>query len=86
MMDLLRRSNIEIHKVLFGELPKNYNPDRITTLILTTASIQIDLSPTNSLSGPNPDMSVVKVAMLSITFQNWSKLCIMYGMSCLTLL
>ncbi|KAH9994873.1 ankyrin repeat-containing domain protein [Russula vinacea] len=46
VMDLLRRSNIEIHKA------------------------SCDLSPTDG--GPNTDTPVVKVAMLSMTSQNWN--------------
>ena len=67
MMDLLERSNIEINKVLCGEL-RTF--DSITTLILTRASTLKDLSPTDS--GPSADTSTVKVAMLSMTSQNWS--------------
>jgi hypothetical protein len=65
MMDLIRRSNIEIHKVLCGELPNLY---RITNLVFMGAPTPKDLSPT----GPNTDRSVVKVAMLSTKSQDWS--------------
>ena len=34
-----------------------------------------DVSPTNG--GPNTDVSVVKVAMVSMTLQNWSRQCIL---------
>ena len=47
--------------------------------MLTRALTQKDSHPTNSLSGPNTTMTSVKVAMLSVTFQNWSKLCIQCG-------
>jgi len=71
MMDLLQRSNMEIHKVPCGEPP---NLDRITTLSLN------DLPPKASAthSSPNTDTSVVKVAMLSMKSQNWGRLCIPY--------
>jgi hypothetical protein len=49
------------------------------TLVLMRVSTQKDLSPTNSLSFPNTDVANVKVAMLSTTFQNWSRLCILCG-------
>ena len=42
--------------------------------MLTRVSIHKDTSSTDSLSGLKTDMAIVKVAMLSITFQNWSRL------------
>jgi hypothetical protein len=66
MTALLQRSNIEIHKVIWGELI-----DRIMTLILTGTSTPKDLSPTDN--GPSTETSVIKVAMLSMTSQNWSR-------------
>ena len=54
------------------------------TLIITNlqrralAFSQKDFSPTNSgLNSSNADMANVKVAMLPMTFQNWSRLCIL---------
>lgn len=47
--------------------------------MLTRASTQKGLPPLNSPSGPNNDMTVVKVAMLSMTSQNWSRLYIPCG-------
>jgi hypothetical protein len=47
--------------------------------MLTRASTQDGLSATNSQSGPNTDTATVKVAMLPMTFQNWSKLFILCG-------
>ena len=66
-MDLLRRSNIGIYKDSCGELPILVESG---TLNLTEASTSKDLSRTDN--GPKPDASVVKVAMLSKTFQNRS--------------
>jgi hypothetical protein len=70
MTDLLRRSNIKINKVLCGELSTF---DIITTLILTRSSTLKDLSLTDRV--PNADTAVtdVKVAMLSMTSQNWTR-------------
>jgi hypothetical protein len=53
--------------------------DRITTLMFMRASTQKDSSPTNSLSGSNTDTASVKIAMLPMTFQNWSTLYILCG-------
>jgi hypothetical protein len=66
MMDLLQRSNIEINKVSWGELPTV-----IMTFILTEVSTRKDLSPIDG--GPSTDTSIVKVAMLSMTSENWSR-------------
>ena len=71
MMDLLRESNIEIHKVSCGELP-TLNHDFNAYEGFT----QKDLPPNNGTRGPNTG---VKVAMVSVTFQKWSKLCILCG-------
>ena len=67
-MDLLRRSNIEIDNVSCGELPTSMESRSLT---LTAASTCKDLVPTDS--NPNADMSVIKVAMVSMKSQNWSK-------------
>jgi hypothetical protein len=73
-MDLLRKSNIEIHKVSCGELPtSNHDFDAYEGFT------QKDLPPSNGSSGPNIDVASVKVAMVSVTFQNWSKLYILCG-------
>ena len=45
------------------------------SLIPTGAFTPKDVSPTNG--GPNTDVSVVKVAMVSMTLQNWSRQCIL---------
>ena len=67
MMDLLRKSNIEIHKVLSGE-PQNLIESRFGSHKSFHHEV---LSPTDS--GPNTDVSLVKVAMVSMTSQNWSR-------------
>jgi hypothetical protein len=48
-------------------------------------SIQKDSAPTNSPSGSNTDMASVKVAMLPMTFQSWSRHAFGVKLFCLTL-
>ena len=49
------------------------------SLMLTTASTQKESPPTNSLRSPDTDKTIVKAAMLPMTFQDWSKLSILCG-------
>jgi hypothetical protein len=74
MTDLLQRSNIKINTVRYGELSIF---DIVTTLILTRAFTPKDLSlpVTDDSEVPNTDtaVNVIKVAMLPMTSQNWSK-------------
>ena len=72
MMDLLRRSNIEVHKVPCGEAPA-----LIELRLYSQGASTHEVSVTDS--SPDTDTSVVKVAMLSMKSQNWGKLCIPYG-------
>lgn len=67
-MDLLQRSNIEIHKVCYGELLALEKKEHFWF------SLRKDLSPAGS---PYADTSVVWVAMLSTSSENWSKFCVM---------
>jgi hypothetical protein len=71
MVDLFRKSDIMIHKFWCGEL--------LTSIESRLRSSKANLPKedsflTESRSGPNTDMSNVKVATLSMTFQNWSRL------------
>ena len=44
-------------------------------------STEKDLPLPNSPSGSNTDMAMVKIAMISMTFQNWSRLGNLYGIN-----
>ena len=72
-MDLLRKSNMEIHKVPCGERP---------TLIELRLYFSREPIPKVSVVGtrPDTDTSVVKVAMPSMKSQNYGELCVPYGL------
>ena len=67
MMDLLRKSNIEIDKVSCGELLTLIE----SRLILIGAFMHKDLSLADNC--PNTNASAVKVAMVSMKLQNRSR-------------
>jgi len=71
-MDLLRSSNEEVYQV---DCSKFLTLTGIRTSSLTRLSTQIDLSLGSSRSNTSTD--VVRVAVLSTIFQNWSKLFIL---------
>lgn len=82
VMDLLRKSNVEIRKVRYGEFP---SPTMINHELLDfyATSIQKDLSPDSS--SPNDDTSLICVAMLSTLSKNSSaSLSLDVEFSCIT--
>ena len=72
VMDILRRSNIEIHKVCRGEFPTLAVSQFFWFSWLRPHK---DISPITGV--PNSEAGVVWVAMLSKLSQDWSRL---YGL------
>ena len=71
MADLLEKSDIKIHKFECGELLTSIE----SRLDAHRAHLpKKDSLLTESQSGPNTNTSNVRVATVSMTFQNWSRL------------